>query len=98
MVQVMHGGLLIVYSTILDGNGTFTSNGSKASTPVATYYRGWPGGSSAGGSINIFYKDSSNFAGTYNISGGESTISTSGRYLHGNEYQGGARWKWKLCL
>lgn len=98
MVQVTHGGLLIVYSTILNGNGTFTSSGSKAAVPAGAHYRGWSGGSSGGGSINVFYKDSSTFEGTYNVNGGTATLATSGQWSNGYAYQGGTRWKRKLCL
>ncbi len=50
MVQGLHlvlGGLLIVYGGNLIGSGTYVSNGISSGTSI--------GGSSGGGSVNVFY-------------------------------------------
>ncbi len=50
------GGLLVIYSDCIDGNGTIESNGTKAPVYSSSkaYLPSASGGSSGGGSINIF--------------------------------------------
>jgi len=69
------GGLLILYGNSINGNGSITSNGSKA--PVysglkASVEGAAAGGSSGGGSINIF-ANINKFTGSLSATGGEST-------------------------
>lgn len=51
------GGLLILYTPKLINNGTITADGTQAGTASITSSNGRvdPGGSSGGGSVNIFY-------------------------------------------
>ena len=46
------GGLLIIYSKMILNNGDINSNGMTGGNALSS------GGSSGGGSINIFYEDS----------------------------------------
>lgn len=52
---------MIVYAENLKGNGTFTSQGSKAYGWIGTSGSGWQyhiyGGASGGGSVNLFYRN-----------------------------------------
>lgn len=60
------GGLLIVYASILNNNGSITANGvSPAARPGASAYSFAHGGASGGGSVNIF---SSSYTGTGAVS------------------------------
>lgn len=67
------GGLLIIYTENLNNNGQIESNGiaNGSSSQINEGYYQIPGGSSGGGSINIFYIDTC----TTNAisSGGEAT-------------------------
>lgn len=47
------GGLLIVYADTICGDGSFQANGSSGGYTI----KGGEGGSSGGGSINIFYRN-----------------------------------------
>lgn len=68
------GGLLIIYSDILNNNGNINSNGVQALKIDE------PGGSSGGGTTNIFYKSSYENNGQIDAKRGETTI---GRLLNG---------------
>lgn len=74
------GGLLTIYSEILNNNSSIISNGT------AGLYAHNPSGSSGGGSINIFYKTSI-IKGTITANGG---TSVRGEYIgnHGTSYGG----------
>lgn len=65
VAQTGTGGLLILYSTTLSNNGTISSNGSLGGN-----IDGFCGGSSGGGSINIFTKNNITNAGTITAQGG----------------------------
>ena len=60
------GGLLVIYTKNIYNNGTIESNGSKA-----VDYGHVQGGSSGGGSINIFYQEANESTGSINANGGE---------------------------
>lgn len=68
------GGLLIMYADYLYNDGSITANGVGSSTasPSKGYARVDPGGSSGGGSINIFAKRVMNYE-DINSNGGEAT-------------------------
>ncbi len=61
------GGLLVLYTKDLINNGQITSCGSNGGTAQIT------GGSSGGGSINIFYKQNIELNGTISVNGGKSS-------------------------
>lgn len=65
------GGLLVLYTKDLINNGQITSCGSNGGTAQIT------GGSSGGGSINIFYKQNIELNGTISVNGGKSPYRTS---------------------
>lgn len=64
------GGLLIIYSNILENNSVISSNGSAGGT---AYRAG--GGGSGGGTVNIFYKTINNI-GTITATGGAGGAAT----------------------
>ena len=72
------GGLLIIYSNIINNPGKIESNGSKGT--VYTYVGG---GSSGGGSINIFYKEDISCTGTVETKGGD--IGSNSSYTSGSQ-------------
>ena len=65
------GGLLIIYGNDIQNNSNIISNGSNGQNLGPT------GGSSGGGSINIFYRNSCN-SGNVNANGGESVANYGG--------------------
>src|SRR5574344_558014 len=73
------GGLLTLYASILDNEGTISSNGIGSSTGTlsTTYGRIDSGGSSGGGSVNIFY-GSLTSKGAVTASGGSSVCGYQG--------------------
>lgn len=74
-VQNGTGGLLTIYADTFENNGKITSNGISAANCTRSNSHGSidSGGSSGGGSINIFYLNLQN-KGTLNADGGESVI------------------------
>lgn len=76
------GGLLIMYSNNLHQSGIIESCGTQCNMRVSSTTHAF-GGSSGGGSINIFYKNKMTKAGKNSAyGGGEET-------LLGNSYKGG---------
>ena len=61
------GGLLIIYSNFIRNNGSIQSNGKNN---ISSF--GPPGGSTGGGSINIFYSNSI-YQGNVTATGGKET-------------------------
>ncbi len=72
------GGLLIVYASILDNKGTISSNGVTTAAVPRNGDSFAYGGSSGGGSVNIFYGNANNI-GTTQAIGGSGRASTWGR-------------------
>lgn len=68
------GGLLITYSNTINNNGNIVANG------ITALKIDEPGGSSGGGTVNIFYRDSYINNGLIEAKKGETTI---GRLLKG---------------
>lgn len=71
------GGLLIIYCNELDNKNNINANGVKARYTVVNNWSGWQGygaqasgGSSGGGSVNIFYNTKTS-TGTVTATGGE---------------------------
>ena len=71
------GGLLLLYSNNLSGTGKISSEGVQAPRynwrANATYNYQAAGGSSGGGSVNIFINGENNFTGTTTAAGGATT-------------------------
>ena len=71
------GGLLIIYANNIQNSGSINSQGSNgarasgASTSSSDTWYYAHGGSSGGGSINIFYKGQYTNNGTMSIAGGK---------------------------
>ncbi len=81
--QTGTGGLLIIYADKIDNsNGTIESVGTSGGSGYKAC-----GGSSGGGSVNIFYK--TEFIGdeNINVNGGSATS---------NGYSRRSRWKWNI--
>lgn len=82
------GGLLIIYACVMDNsNGAITANGVGVNDPNGGYNKS---GSSGGGSINVFYKESmangkleANGGKNAGIQGGTGSI-TIGDFKEGN--------------
>lgn len=73
------GGLLVIYSNIINTeNGKISSNGSQGGVGSLT-----GGGSSGGGSINIFYKTKINYNKNNEL------ITSLGGSIVGSKYPGG---------
>lgn len=73
------GGLLIIYAVVLVNNGIIESNGSRGYTGRVS------GGSSGGGSVNVFidkYFENNTVIGTLTANGG-SAVPTTGSYPGG---------------
>ena len=79
------GGLLILYSANLTNNGTITADGTQAGTASRASGSGRvdPGGSSGGGSVNIFYGIIES-EGTITANGGAKRCITSCNGAGGN--------------
>lgn len=73
------GGLLIIYANSFENFGKIESNGSKG----GNYYQG-TGGSTGGGSINIFYNTNIKQNGTIQAIGGEA-VATSNKSIFGGK-------------
>ena len=69
------GGLLILYSSILNNTGTISSNGSAGGTATDEKLTG--GGGSGGGSVNIFYGQLTT-SGTMTATGGARGTASKG--------------------
>lgn len=72
------GGLMIVYADSLMNNGKIESNGSKSGTVNYTDHS-TTGGSSGGGSINLFYKTSASLNRNQIVANGGESV--AGNYL-----------------
>ena len=79
------GGLLILYSQTLINKGIISANGTQTGTATIsnTYSRIDAGGSSGGGSINIFYNNLEN-SGTIIANGGAKRCLTTCNGSGGN--------------
>lgn len=95
------GGLLIVYASILNNNGSITANGvSPAARPGASIYSFAHGGASGGGSVNIF-SASYNGVGSTTAAGGvgrRTNGSTTSRYNTSGSGGAGSVTKTQLIL
>lgn len=73
------GGLLVIVSDKLTGEGVFSSVGSSGTAGSGSDLTAG-GGSSGGGSVNVFWKTENAFSGSSNVAGGQANN------------RGGARW------
>ena len=79
------GGLLIVYSLNMYNNGYLQAIGSKGGENCRT-----PGGSSGGGSINVFSKSlENNNCDKYDVSGGKAPVHDTSSAIKVNGGAGG---------
>ena len=88
------GGLLIIYGNNVYNNNSIVSNGVKGASPASTNGNCEAGGgSSGGGSINIFYKEEYQSVGSIYTNGGSAAYGED----YGNKY-GGAGGKGTITI